>query len=130
MTLNQAALEKASEAIWDTWCASPAGQETAPEGGALSWVEIGISSVTNNFSGLAAMVALVKKEASAAITAYLAELTKTHAIVPRELDDDLINCCMDDRPRGELEKILCREMARKTISALIAEIDERIKADG
>jgi hypothetical protein len=61
--------EAAAKAIWDTWCASPAGQETAPEGGALSWAEM-VKADSGKFPALAEMVALTRLEAHNAIAAY------------------------------------------------------------
>ncbi len=67
---HEQGLEAAAEAIWDTWCASPAGQETAPEGGALSWAEMVKASESAKFTAMADMVALTRQEAAAAVSAY------------------------------------------------------------
>jgi len=65
--------EAAARAIWDTWCASPAGQGTAPEGGALSWPEMVKAAESGQFPALAEMVALTRLEAHNAIAAYESE---------------------------------------------------------
>ena len=62
--------EAAAQAIWDTWCASPAGKETAPEGDALSWAEMINAAESGKFPALADMVALTRLEATNAIAAY------------------------------------------------------------
>ncbi len=62
--------EAAAKAIWETWCASPAGQESAPEGGVLSWEEMVKAAESGKFPGLAEMVALSRLEAHNAIAAY------------------------------------------------------------
>jgi len=67
-----------------------------------------------------------KRIAACAITAYLAELSKTHVIVPREFDP-FMAAAMDDAETdtgdwlNDCKNIWC---------ALIAEIDGRNKADG
>jgi hypothetical protein len=62
--------EAAAKAIWDTWCASPAGKETAPEGGALSWPEMVKAGESGKFPALAEIVALTRLEAHNAIAAH------------------------------------------------------------
>lgn len=67
---HEQGVEAAAKAIWETWCASPAGRATAPEGGALSWAELVTAGARGNFPALADMVALTRQEAAAAILAY------------------------------------------------------------
>lgn len=55
----------------------------------------------------------------AAITAYLTEIGKTHVLVPRELDDDLIEGMFERTEGFPMEEI------DQIHAALIAEIDGR-----
>jgi len=65
--------EAAAKAIWDTWCASPAGQEAAKECNVLSWPEMVQAAESGKFPRLAEMVALARLEANNAIYAYETE---------------------------------------------------------
>lgn len=80
--IRDAAIEAAARAIWDTWCASPAGREIAPEGGALSWADMVKATESGKFPALAEMAALSRQEAAAAIVAYEAAMWRPIAEAP------------------------------------------------
>jgi len=69
--------EAAAKAIWETWCASSAGIEAAPEGGALAWSEMVTAAESGKFPAIAEAVALTRLEAHNAIAAYENERTST-----------------------------------------------------
>jgi hypothetical protein len=62
--------EAVAKAIWDTWCASPAGKRCEPKGGPFSWDELLRAGESGTMPALAATLLLCRNQAAAAIAAY------------------------------------------------------------
>ena len=139
MTLNQTALEKAARA-----CSRPLANMT---GGCFK-PDNGRSDRGDCADGDCYCARVSHHCATATITTYITELSKTHVLVPRELDDtgwsDLVDPIakrLEIASKMNMEFVhnkdgamatatLMRKMAHALDAALIAEIDAREKGDG